>query len=308
MAVHAASVVEPGVVQLPAVVNRAWVPRVAVTPLAEERQLRHQRPVVRRSVRVVARGATLAHRRVLPQKGTALLRVAARAGFVQRVPCPQHASVLRPVRVVTGSAVELALADRHVTRAIELCDLVPVAALAGSDHGISHELMRERRRRVHAMAVGAGEIAAVVLAPLPVLLFVSVVARRTRGSDLERRECRGVPDKCRVPAGVRVRLAWTVTRLAALTGHRRPGVDRPAVRGQPILVRVAHQTGFGSGVLGARLWLHRRASRRGYASPVARRRQQARRRPSRRRPDELPEHQSPGDTNRRKQASHRSRT
>jgi hypothetical protein len=59
-------------------------------------------------------------RRVLPQIRTALLRVAARARFVDRVADLQHADVVRPVRAVAGGALHLALAHRHVSRFLHL--------------------------------------------------------------------------------------------------------------------------------------------------------------------------------------------
>ena len=68
--------------ELRAVVDRGWVPRRDVAPLAEHRRFGDEHAVVVRAVRVVAGRAVLGDRRVLPQERPALLGVAARAFFV----------------------------------------------------------------------------------------------------------------------------------------------------------------------------------------------------------------------------------
>jgi hypothetical protein len=96
-------------------------------PLTQERQFRDEQALVRRPVRVVARRAVLAHRRVLPQERPALLLVTARTGFVDAVAHTQQADVLRTVHIVAGRALQLAFAHRHVSHAIEFRELVAVA-------------------------------------------------------------------------------------------------------------------------------------------------------------------------------------
>ena len=67
------------------VVERARMARVQMAALTEIRHLRDQQLVVIRAVRLMARRAVLADRRVLPQERPALLGVAGVAELIQRI-------------------------------------------------------------------------------------------------------------------------------------------------------------------------------------------------------------------------------
>jgi hypothetical protein len=138
--------------------------RVTVASLAEERELGNQRPFVGRAVRVMTRGAVLAHRRVLPQEWPPLLSVAIRARLVDRVAHPQQPDILRPVRVVAGRTLKLAFPHRHVARSIELGNLVAMTRAARLEDRTRLELFLERVPAVRAVARCASQTAAVVLA------------------------------------------------------------------------------------------------------------------------------------------------
>ena len=67
-----------------------------MTALAEERQLGDEHAVVVAAVRVVAGGAAVDHRRVLPEERAALLGVAARAALVDGRPTRSSLTFTEP--------------------------------------------------------------------------------------------------------------------------------------------------------------------------------------------------------------------
>ena len=115
---------------------------LVMAPQAQRLIARNQQPGVDAAVRVVARRATFAHRLMLEDERTTLLRVALGAGIVLR----HH---LRPaaldhralVRVVAVAATNLAFEDGVMRRQIELSFLVQVTLetclgrFAGIDDG-----------------------------------------------------------------------------------------------------------------------------------------------------------------------------
>ena len=132
MAGHAAAAEQPvAAFHDLVVVNCRRVPRVVMAPLAEERQLRYQHAIVVRTVGIVTGRTTFtADARVLEQERSALLGVARSARFVHAVAGLQQSDVGRPVRVVARRAFHLAFAHWHMTRAIQLGDLVAMAGHA----------------------------------------------------------------------------------------------------------------------------------------------------------------------------------
>ena len=96
--------------ELAAIVDGRRMSGADMTPLAEHRQLRNEHPLLVRSMRIVARVAGLANRRVVPQIRAALLGVTADARFVHPIAHSQQAGVGRPVRVMTRRAIHLARA------------------------------------------------------------------------------------------------------------------------------------------------------------------------------------------------------
>lgn len=115
MTVHTTAVVQPRAVELSAIVDRARMSGVDVTPLAEKRELRHECSIVRGPVRIMACGATFANRCMFPQEGAPLLRMARCATLVQCVPGGEEPYVLGPVWIVTGRALDLPFPHGHVT-------------------------------------------------------------------------------------------------------------------------------------------------------------------------------------------------
>src|ERR1700677_2787590 len=99
--------------------------------------------------------AALAHGRVLEQEGSALLRMALIAGFVDRVGLEQGIGQ-RAVRIVAIIAAHLSFRQWHVRAAVELQADVPVALRAGgADRHLGHAaLYREFRHRIVAAAAG----------------------------------------------------------------------------------------------------------------------------------------------------------
>ena len=97
-----------------------------VTPLAEERLLGNQHPVVVAAMWVVTRRAGVGDRRMLPEIRAALLRVTAGARLVNRRSDLQKPQILRAMHVVAGRAGQLPLAHRHVLEAVLLVDDVLV--------------------------------------------------------------------------------------------------------------------------------------------------------------------------------------
>ena len=176
-----------GVLQGEPVVDRRWMTRRHVTPLAEEGHFRYQQALVVRSVRVVTRHARVCHRRVLPQIWTALLRVAAGARFVHRRPDLEQLDVGGPVRVVAGGAHHLAFAHGHVIEAIQPVDDVAVAGPAELGLGCRRDLL-VAFRAVDAVAGNAPDVALLVLAAGPQGVRSAHMAARANLGCLARRE------------------------------------------------------------------------------------------------------------------------
>ena len=164
-----------GVVEGVALINGWRVPRCHVTALAEKGQLGDQHAVVVAAVRIVARGAAVHDRRVLPQERAALLGVATRAALVHRGADTQQLDVHRSVDVVAGRALHPAFADRHVIEALLLVRDGLVALRAGDLLGLGLHQLRPFRR-VHAVAVDALDVAVLVLTTVPQGVVAPVVA------------------------------------------------------------------------------------------------------------------------------------
>jgi len=123
--------------------------------LAQEWDRCDQQRRLVRAVRGVAIQAILAHGRVLEQEGSALLRMALIAGFVDRVGLEQGTGQ-RAMRVVAIIAAHLSFRQGHVRAAVELQADVLVALRAGvADRHLGHAALdREFRHRIVAVAAG----------------------------------------------------------------------------------------------------------------------------------------------------------
>src|SRR5262245_25739083 len=71
------------------VVNRGGMTRADMTALAEHRRLGDQQTIVRRTMRIVARHAALATRRMLPEERSPLFGVTADTRLVDVAPHPE---------------------------------------------------------------------------------------------------------------------------------------------------------------------------------------------------------------------------
>jgi len=129
--------------------------RPFVAGLAEERRAQLQERRLHRTVRVVAVGAILRHRLMLPQKRSALLAVAGGARFVGGVLDELHWR-RRAVRRMARSACHLALAQRVARELVQVGVLGLMTAPAHLDlrAGLTHRILY----RVHRMAAGAGHV------------------------------------------------------------------------------------------------------------------------------------------------------
>jgi hypothetical protein len=135
-----------------------------MAPLAEQRLLHYQHRLVRRSVRVMAVQAVLAHRRVLEKERTPLFRVALVALVIHRI-CRDQLDRLGSVRVMAGGANQLFFADRMV----------------GSHHDLVADLLMATRTELHLrrpgqqlwiaamdrVAIDARQLRVVMLAAMP---------------------------------------------------------------------------------------------------------------------------------------------
>ena len=123
--------------------------------LAQEWDRCDQQRQLIRAVREMTIQAILAHRRVLEQERSALLRMALIAGFVDRVGLEQGIGQ-RAVRIVAVIAAHLSFRQRHVRAAVELQADVPVTLRAGvADRHLGHAALdREFRHRIVAVAAG----------------------------------------------------------------------------------------------------------------------------------------------------------
>lgn len=108
-------------------ITRVALERMAL--LTQIRQAQLGRCRVIRAVRIVAVGAILAHRRMLPQHRAALFGVAVVTGFVDRGGL-QIAGADAAMRIVAAQARHLALALRHVHGTLHLGALLDMATTA----------------------------------------------------------------------------------------------------------------------------------------------------------------------------------
>src|SRR3990172_3275066 len=171
------------------------------------------------SVGLVAVGAALRRRRMLPEEGAALLRMAGVAVLVNGVGLEELLR-RRAVGVVAGHAVHLPFPERHVGRAHELGLALEVALPAGFDHSGLGELTSLGDVYHHPMAVGAGDVTRGVRASLPVEAGSLFVALEADGVALlhRRRVFRAEGDEpahALASACIHVGLARAVARLAA---------------------------------------------------------------------------------------------
>lgn len=110
-----------------AVIKSPWMSRVEMAPLAQVGLLGDEHLVVTASVRVMTGDATLADRRVLPQKRSPLFRMALVTLLIDRR-SGEHLGICRIVRVVARSAAHEALANRVMRRSLQLRSYVFVTA------------------------------------------------------------------------------------------------------------------------------------------------------------------------------------
>lgn len=99
--------------------RRGRMPRLNMAALAQPRRSRLQQLRIDGAVRFMAIQAILSHRRMLPQEGPAAFRVALVAILVGRA-LDQLLGIGRPMGIVAAGASDLALAEGHVRRALEL--------------------------------------------------------------------------------------------------------------------------------------------------------------------------------------------
>lgn len=139
-----------------------------MTLLTQERNRCQQQRALIGAVRRVAIEAVLAHRRMLEQERTALLRVALVARLVDRIGLEQRIGQ-GTMRIMAVVAAHLPFGQRHMRAAIELLPNIPVTLCTGIvDRRLRHQpLHREFRHGV--VAVAAGQIVALVDRSLPVI-------------------------------------------------------------------------------------------------------------------------------------------
>lgn len=169
--------------------RRHGVTRRIVARGAEPRVRDLEKPVIDGSVRLVAVGTVLKHRRMLPQKWPAPFGMAGVTVFI-------HAGLLElrriggAVRIVAVGTGKLAFSQRHVRRAIELGFSLQVALTANL--GLS-SLVKERRLLTnldeliligrlfhHLMAGDTSQPAARVRTGFPIGLDAALMATETR--------------------------------------------------------------------------------------------------------------------------------
>ena len=222
--------------------------------LAQERRILLQSCRIDRAVRVMAQGAVLGRRRMLPQERPALLRVAGVAGLIHRR-FDQHAGAGRSMRTMAVAASHLAEAHRMRGRLGEVRPFLAVAFVADlrlcchREHGVA--------LRVYLVAIVAGNVVAVVRARMPAGAGIALMALQAELVALFRRqEGRGLEtvDAIRPAAGLGVLLARAVAGLALQTREGSALVGAVGMLGlenrehrKIAAVDVAHQTGVGAG-------------------------------------------------------------
>jgi len=120
-----------------------------------------------RAVGLVAVGAALRHRRMLPQEGTPLLWMAAIAVVIDGVGLEELFGD-RAVGIVAACAGHLPLAEGHVGGTHELCPALDVALSTGLDLGGLGELTPLGDVLHDPMAVGASQVPQLMGTALPV--------------------------------------------------------------------------------------------------------------------------------------------
>src|SRR4029453_10350916 len=219
-------------------VDRRRMPRGHVAPLAEERPLGDEEPLVVAAVRVVARDAGVGDRRVFPQERSAFLRVAAGAALVNRGADLQEPDVLRAVRVVARPAGELGLADGHVMRPELLVDDGLVAGRAQLHLGRRLQLVIALRI-VDAVTGDTANIPLIMLAAGPERVRASVVARHAVRARFLRPHRLEIDDQRGITSAVDVRLSRTMAAPASHVGGGGSLVRLQTVRGARVLLVVA---------------------------------------------------------------------
>src|SRR5205814_3370629 len=188
--------------------------RRGVALLAQQRGALGQQRGSHGAVHGVAQRAVLGHRRVLPQQRAALLGMAAGAGLVDGG-LVQHRWARRAVRVVAVAAGHLAEAHGVRRGLLEIGTLLLVARQA--DLGLRALGAHRVLVGMQLVAVGAGQLVAVVRADVPgtaPLVLVTAQARlvallhREEGAGLE------VVDRQLLVAAARMPCAGAVAGLA----------------------------------------------------------------------------------------------
>lgn len=201
-----------------------------MTLLAKFRRAGFQQLRIGRAVGFMAIAAILDNRRVLPKKGTAPLGVATVAILIQRR-LDQLFRIGRAMRVVATGAGNLAFAEGHMRRALQLC-AAHLMALQAEFRLLQLQFFHSAQRSVIAafarepdfssshdlMAVYADDSAGLVGASLPEHPVALVVALQALIFLLLFRQV-GVwaeaDDVIKVPAIFRVHAAWSVAGLTS---------------------------------------------------------------------------------------------
>src|SRR5262245_23966512 len=221
-------------------VDRRRMSGANMTALAEHRRSRHEHAIVVRSMRIVACTAGFPAGGVLEEEGTALLGVTADAGLVHPHPHAQLLDVGRPVRVVARGAVHLALAHRHVCRALQLHRLRAMTRGTEIDHTRLLQLRMLALWRMDRMARDARHVARIVHTSLPPRVLTAVVTGDAGRADIARGHGRKALDRIGHRRILDVLTAGTVAAFTALRGGWGTWIGAAAVR--RLVVAVA---GFG---------------------------------------------------------------
>jgi hypothetical protein len=126
-----------------------------------------------RTVRCMAVGAIVKHGAMLPQERAAFLGVAGVTGFVDRV-LDQQFRTRRTVRIVAIGTDHLARIDRVRGNFVGIRTLLLMAGK--TNLGLRSLVAHLVYRRVHLVAVIAGQLVALVLTTIPVGAIISFVA------------------------------------------------------------------------------------------------------------------------------------
>ena len=146
-----------------------------VTGLTEEGRAHLEKRRLRRAVRIVTVAAVLGDRLVLPEKRSAVLGMAARAGLVDRV-LHELRRRGRAVRRMAGRASHLALAQRMMRELVEVRVLRLMTA--GADLDLGRRRLHRILGRVQLMAARARDIACGVCTRGPIVRRVRLMADR----------------------------------------------------------------------------------------------------------------------------------